>query len=88
MCGTDIDIVIIGFELQGLVYMQGQPALLYLIPCTLGTLWVLAWRRGESGLLWKRDVAAEALEHARKSHAPDRPDEESGAAFVSPVGII
>ena len=58
---------------------QGQPALLYLIPCTLGTLWVLAWHRGESALLWRRDVAAEALEHARKSHAPDRPDEEAGA---------
>ena len=55
---------------------QGQPALLYLIPCTLFTLWTLAWRRGDFALLWQRDVAAEALEHARKAQAPDRPDEE------------
>ena len=59
--------------------VQGQPALLYLIPCTLCALWTLAWLRGELPLLWRRDVAAEALEHARKAQAPDRPDEESGA---------
>ena len=67
---------------------QGQPALLYLIPCTLFTLWGLAWKRGDFVLLWKRDVAAEALEHARKAAAPDRPDEESGAALWQPASPV
>jgi len=31
----------------------GQPALLYLVPGTLGTTLVLAWRRGELQALWK-----------------------------------
>ena len=33
--------------------MKGQPALLYLVPCTLGPAVFLAWYRGELKLLWK-----------------------------------
>ncbi|KAG2440711.1 hypothetical protein HXX76_003568 [Chlamydomonas incerta] len=32
---------------------QGQPALLYLVPCTLGTVLALAAARGQLGLLWR-----------------------------------
>ncbi|CAI7907774.1 unnamed protein product [Closterium sp. NIES-54] len=40
----------------GLLLMNGngQPALLYLVPCTLGVIVLLAWRRGELSALWNR----------------------------------
>lgn len=39
--------------IAALILMRmGQPALLYLVPCTLGTTLVLASRRGEVSLLW------------------------------------
>lgn len=31
---------------------QGQPALLYLVPCTLGAISLAAWRRRQLGELW------------------------------------
>jgi len=31
---------------------QGQPALLYLVPCTLGLVIILGWLRGELNVLW------------------------------------
>jgi signal peptide peptidase-like protein 2B len=31
---------------------MGQPALLYLVPCCLGTMTYLGWRRGELSELW------------------------------------
>ncbi|CAE8597905.1 unnamed protein product [Polarella glacialis] len=41
------------FTITALMIMQmGQPALLYLVPCTLGLTLALAFRRGEVGLLW------------------------------------
>ena len=33
--------------------VKGQPALLYLVPCTLGPAVFLAWYRGELKLLWR-----------------------------------
>jgi hypothetical protein len=35
------------------VMNMGQPALLYLVPCTLGTMSVLGWRRQELRALWE-----------------------------------
>ncbi len=32
---------------------QGQPALLYLVPCTLGTIAVLAWAQGDLEAMWE-----------------------------------
>merc|ERR1712127_697716 len=32
---------------------MGQPALLYLVPCCLGTFIFLGWKRGELNELWK-----------------------------------
>ena len=42
---------------------QGQPALLYLVPCTLGTTWALAWLRGDCRVLWRGEVE-ELKDHA------------------------
>lgn len=43
---------------------QGQPALLYLVPCTLGLVVILGWLRGELYDLWnygrsQRDIASD-----------------------------
>ncbi|XP_042040299.1 signal peptide peptidase-like 3 [Salvia splendens] len=35
---------------------HGQPALLYLVPCTLGTCVLLGWIRGETKLMWNYDT--------------------------------
>uniref|UniRef100_K3W607 PA domain-containing protein n=1 Tax=Globisporangium ultimum (strain ATCC 200006 / CBS 805.95 / DAOM BR144) TaxID=431595 RepID=K3W607_GLOUD len=41
------------FANLGVVLMQkGQPALMYLVPTTLGLLCIIAWRRGILGKLW------------------------------------
>ncbi|XP_050374604.1 signal peptide peptidase-like 5 [Argentina anserina] len=42
------------FTYLGLYLMNGngQPALLYLVPCTLGITYILAWSRGEVKRLW------------------------------------
>lgn len=34
------------------VFQFGQPALLYLVPCTLGTMVYLGWQKGELKQLW------------------------------------
>lgn len=35
------------------VFQHAQPALLYLVPSTLGALWGTAWLRGEAGEMWQ-----------------------------------
>ena len=45
-CGLALtNLVMVWFE-------AAQPALLYLVPCTLLPFLLLAWRRGELGVLW------------------------------------
>jgi signal peptide peptidase-like protein 2B len=39
---------------------EGQPALLYLVPCTLGTVSALAAARGQLASLWHNDFEAAA----------------------------
>ncbi|XP_013379111.1 signal peptide peptidase-like 2B [Lingula anatina] len=42
---------------MALAFMEiGQPALLYLVPCTVGTTVVIGWARGELRHLWKGDL--------------------------------
>lgn len=44
--------------LVALVFMEkGQPALLYLVPCTLLTTYAVALKRGEVKMLWKGDFS-------------------------------
>lgn len=47
---------------------QGQPALLYLVPCTLGSIATLGASRGQLGVLWDVDFdeLADRAEHARE----------------------
>jgi len=49
------------------IMRMGQPALLYLVPCTLGTTLVLAKARGELQLLWEGTPAKSETSHARNN---------------------
>jgi len=41
---------------------MGQPALLYLVPCCLGTMAFMGWRRGELKDLWDGPKAIRAAD--------------------------
>lgn len=63
---------------------KGQPALLYLVPCTLGTAGVLAWVRGDLPALWRGEIldvkdhiSGDASHHGREQAV------EGGAAISS-----
>ena len=45
--------------------LQGQPALLYLVPCTLMPFALLAWRRGELAEMWEGPGWSAAIERGR-----------------------
>ena len=52
------------------MYPQGQPALLYLIPCTLGLTLGLAYWRGDLGEMWEGDASAALLDTCAAGQAP------------------
>ncbi|CAK0866474.1 unnamed protein product, partial [Prorocentrum cordatum] len=66
---------------------MGQPALLYLVPGTLGTTVALAARRGELPLLWSGASCGRDSEPARCSHASQpygRAEEEEATPLGAP----
>jgi len=56
-----------------IVMRMGQPALLYLVPGTLGTTLVLALRHGEVSLLWEGTPAANDQLYEKDGLAADNP---------------
>lgn len=44
---------------------EGQPALLYLVPCTLGTVALLGWQRGQLTDLWHCDFEGREQQQQR-----------------------
>ena len=80
------------------VYLMnmGQPALLYLVPCCLGTMTYIGWRRHELRELWKGPRALRAADNivygenyrptsGDDSHAPLPVDEGEVDVLASPV---
>lgn len=66
----------------GLAIMQsGQPALLYLVPCLLGSVFFVAWRRGEIGELWEGPRVPESVRvfNAHAAAAPSSEHESSSS---------
>lgn len=60
---------------------KGQPALLYLVPCTLGTAAVLAWARGDFPALWRGQIV-DVKDHDSGDasyHGQEQPVEGSAA---------
>lgn len=61
---------------------SGQPALLYLVPCTLGLVLVLAWRKGDLAEMWNiplpPDTPAREMNPHRSPQSDDYQQELSG----------
>ena len=66
---------------------QGQPALLYLVPCTLGIIIYLGWKRGELGELYRGPTAIKManniLDAIEEERLGDGGGEEEGDSDVS-----
>ena len=56
--------------------VQGQPALLYLIPCTLGTVMLLSWCRGDLPAMWQGTEPEEDLDGLCKGRLPSILEED------------
>ncbi|KAK9818846.1 hypothetical protein WJX81_006352 [Elliptochloris bilobata] len=71
---------------------QGQPALLYLVPCTLGLSLVLARLRGDLGAMWAGSApdpkAADPLDLAASPGAPERGTLLARAALLVVAGVL
>ena len=69
---------------------MGQPALLYLVPCCLGTMAYLGWRRGELRDLWDGPRAiriADAIAFGEPYPEEDEEGEvEAGTALIDRGG--
>lgn len=76
--------------------VSGQPALLYLVPCTLGPAVLMAWYRGELEVLWNMGSSEHGTDDARPAvlsaaHASphdvytDTDDEECGGIDLQPI---
>lgn len=60
---------------------QGQPALLYLVPATLGTMLLLGWLHGDLHGMWACD-STESTRVAAAAAPAGGEDEEEGAALL------
>ncbi|XP_060030643.1 signal peptide peptidase-like 2A isoform X2 [Erinaceus europaeus] len=60
---------------------KGQPALLYLVPCTLITASIIAWRRKEMKKFWKGNnyQMMDHLDYATNEEGPVASGEQSGS---------
>jgi signal peptide peptidase-like protein 2B len=57
-----------GANLAVILMKRGQPALLYLVPCTLGVVAFVAWRRAILGKLWRGPPELQGNIPIRASH--------------------
>ncbi|DAZ97868.1 TPA: hypothetical protein N0F65_003295 [Lagenidium giganteum] len=62
---------------------QGQPALMYLAPCTLGIVAIIGWQRGILSQLWH---GPPELERRRRRSESEIADEGAGATELSMEG--
>jgi signal peptide peptidase-like protein 2B len=74
------------------VYLMnyGQPALLYLVPCCLGTVIFLGWRRGELSELWNTPRVirgADSLLHGEASPPSQSSDDPEEALITTDTPV-
>lgn len=87
--GYGIGLAICGFFL--VVLKLAQPALLYLVPCTIGAVSAVAWKKGLLKDIWvglDESVTPRQLiinDEEKRGHAGDR---EDGMGYVSELGQI
>jgi hypothetical protein len=68
-----------------LVMESAQPALLYLVPCVLGSILLVGWRRGELKALWKgraTTLKTEDEENSNQSNKDAIINEQSSSEHV------
>jgi hypothetical protein len=72
------------------VMEMGQPALLYLVPCTLGTMTFMGWRRKELRSLWEGPrliASADIIVYGRTTSSNGPTPTDTGAAVtMTPTG--
>lgn len=70
------------------VYLMrmGQPALLYLVPCCLGTFCVLGWQRGEFADLWDSPRAIRAADDIIYGESESAPPSSNHAPVSAEEG--
>mmetsp|Transcript_21407 Transcript_21407/g.41979 ORF Transcript_21407/g.41979 Transcript_21407/m.41979 type:complete len:658 (-) Transcript_21407:228-2201(-) len=74
------------FNINFSTQVEGQPALLYLVPCTVGTFVVLAWIRGDLRSLWT--YSYEELYEQMISKPRTLPSRASNASTDSDSALI
>jgi signal peptide peptidase-like 2B len=71
--------------------VHGQPALLYLVPCTLGTHVVLSWRKGEFIEQWNNVITSEEEDDDGRSGDTENEvggtNENNGNASVADIKV-
>jgi len=71
--------------------VHGQPALLYLVPCTLGTHVVLSWRKGEFIEQWNNVITSEEEDDDGRSDDTENEvggtNENNGNASVADIKV-
>eukprot|EP00808_Paulinella_micropora_P012081 g51828.t1 len=84
LCGYAVGIALTDLAL--FVFETGQPALLYLVPSTLGSTLLLAHHRGHLGVMWKDGMQANTTEEheqlvlvVRQADGETEPNERSEA---------
>jgi len=66
----------------------GQPALLYLVPCTLGPLYALAWRDKTLSALWKGPFDEDHHHELQEALNDSPPSEDSTEQNDDEVGLV
>lgn len=74
------------------VFHMGQPALLYLVPCCLGTMVFIGWRRNELEQIWEGPRILERADEIvfgtqQQHHAPLPSDEGDEGAVQVPSAV-
>jgi Signal peptide peptidase len=67
------------------VMNMGQPALLYLVPCCLGTFSFMSWRRNEFNSLWEGPRAIRTVEEMLYGEHGEVPTTTSNAHITVPT---
>jgi hypothetical protein len=68
-----------------LLMESAQPALLYLVPCVLGSILLVGWRRGELKALWKGSATTLKTEDEESSNHSHKDANEQSSSEHAPL---
>lgn len=71
------------------IMQKGQPALLYIVPCTLLTTYVIGWLRGELKLLWTGLILPKPdKDQENPTDGPENQPERAGAGSETSISSV